>query len=93
MEARGFIFGSLAAWELGASFIPLRKPNKLPYKVESLSYDLEYGSAEVEIHKKDIKKAIVTLNKLGKYNFSQGTVVRKNKVIAIEGKYGTERML
>ena len=43
--------------------------------------------------KKDIKKAIVTLNKLSKYNFSQGTVVRKNKVIAIEGKYGTERML
>ena len=43
--------------------------------------------------KKDIKKAIVTLNKLGKYNFSQGTVVRNNKVIAIEGKGGTEKML
>jgi adenine phosphoribosyltransferase len=50
MEARGFIFGSLAAWELGISFIPLRKPNKLPYDVESLSYDLEYGSATLEIH-------------------------------------------
>ena len=43
--------------------------------------------------KQDIKKAIITLNKLGKYNFSQGTVVRKNKVIAIEGRGGTERML
>ena len=43
--------------------------------------------------KKDITKAIVTLNKLGKYNFSQGTVVRNNKVIAIEGKGGTEKML
>ena len=43
--------------------------------------------------KKDIKKAIVTLNRLGKYNFSQGTVVRKNKVIAIEGRGGTEKML
>ena len=42
---------------------------------------------------KDIKKAMSTLSKLGKYNFSQGTVVRNNKVIAIEGKGGTERML
>ena len=43
--------------------------------------------------KKDIKKAIVTLNRLGKYNFSQGTVVRNNKVLAIEGRGGTEKML
>ena len=50
MEARGFIFGSLAAWELGIGFIPLRKPGKLPYDVQSVSYDLEYGSAELEIH-------------------------------------------
>ncbi|MFT7460536.1 MAG: adenine phosphoribosyltransferase [Planctomycetota bacterium] len=50
MEARGFIFGSLAAWELGVGFVPLRKPGKLPYAVKSASYDLEYGSAELEIH-------------------------------------------
>ena len=50
MEARGFIFGSLAAWELGVSFIPLRKPKKLPYDVKSLSYNLEYGTAALEIH-------------------------------------------
>ena len=43
--------------------------------------------------KKDIKKAISTLSKLGKYTFSQGTVVRNNKVVAIEGKGGTEKML
>ena len=43
--------------------------------------------------KKDIIKAIRTLNKLGKYNYSQGTVVRNKKVIAIEGKGGTEKML
>ena len=42
---------------------------------------------------KDIKKAISTLSKLGKYTFSQGTVVRNNKVVAVEGKDGTERML
>ena len=41
----------------------------------------------------DIKKAIKTLNNLGKYNFSQGVVVRNNKIIAIEGKGGTEKML
>lgn len=50
MEARGFIFGSLVAWELGIPFIPLRKPGKLPYDVQSISYDLEYGSAELEVH-------------------------------------------
>ena len=43
--------------------------------------------------KKNITKAIRTLNKLGKYNFSQGTVVRNRKVIAIEGRGGTEKML
>jgi len=50
MEARGFIFGSLVAWELGVGFVPLRKPGKLPYDVHSVSYDLEYGSASLEAH-------------------------------------------
>lgn len=50
MEARGFIFGSLVAWELGVGFVPLRKPGKLPYDVQSVSYDLEYGSATLEAH-------------------------------------------
>ncbi len=50
MEARGFIFGSLVAWELGVGFVPLRKPGKLPYDVQNVSYDLEYGSAELEVH-------------------------------------------
>ena len=43
--------------------------------------------------KKDIKKAMSTLSKLGKYNFSQGAVVRNRKIIAIEGRGGTEKML
>ena len=50
MEARGFIFGSLVAWELAIPFIPLRKPGKLPHDVQSVSYDLEYGSATLEAH-------------------------------------------
>jgi adenine phosphoribosyltransferase len=50
MEARGFIFGALVAWELGVGFVPLRKPGKLPHDVQSVEYDLEYGSASLEIH-------------------------------------------
>ncbi len=50
MEARGFIFGSLAAWDLGIGFVPLRKPGKLPHDVHSVSYDLEYGSTSLEVH-------------------------------------------
>lgn len=50
MEARGFIFGSLAAWEMRVGFVPLRKPGKLPYQVEREAYQLEYGSAALEIH-------------------------------------------
>lgn len=51
MEARGFIFGSLVASELGVGFVPLRKPGKLPHDVHSVSYDLEYGSASLEVHR------------------------------------------
>ena len=50
MEARGFIFGSLVAWELGVGFIPLRKPGKLPYDVQSAPYELEYGTTALEVH-------------------------------------------
>lgn len=50
MEARGFIFGSLVAWQLGVGFIPLRKPGKLPYDVQSVDYSLEYGQASLEAH-------------------------------------------
>ena len=50
MEARGFIFGALAAQELNVGFVPLRKPGKLPYDVQSVSYDMEYGSTSLEAH-------------------------------------------
>lgn len=50
IEARGFIFGCLAAGELGVGFVPLRKTGKLPYDAISASYDLEYGTAELEVH-------------------------------------------
>lgn len=51
MEARGFIFGSLAAWQLGTGFVPLRKPGKLPHEVEAVTYALEYGTASLEVHR------------------------------------------
>lgn len=50
MEARGFVFGSLVAWELGLGFVPLRKPGKLPYDVQTVAYDLEYGTAALQVH-------------------------------------------
>lgn len=50
-ESRGFIFGVPIAYALGKPFIPARKKGKLPCETISVSYDLEYGSAEVEMHK------------------------------------------
>ena len=50
MESRGFIFASPLAYQLGAGFVPARKPNKLPSVKESVSYDLEYGQDALEIH-------------------------------------------
>jgi len=55
MEARGFIFGSLAARDLNVGFIPFRKPGKLPYDTESITYSLEYGDATLEVHTDAIK--------------------------------------
>jgi adenine phosphoribosyltransferase len=56
IEARGFIFGPALAYHLGAGFVPVRKPKKLPAEVESWSYDLEYGKDTLEIHKDAIGK-------------------------------------
>ena len=50
IEARGFIFGSALAYALGAGFILVRKPGKLPYKTFQKTYSLEYGTDTVEIH-------------------------------------------
>tara|TARA_Y100001934_G_C11925103_1_gene573094 strand:+ start:16 stop:543 length:528 start_codon:yes stop_codon:yes gene_type:complete len=55
VESRGFFFGTLIANRLKVPFIPVRKKGKLPYKTISYKYDLEYGSAEVEMHLDSIK--------------------------------------
>jgi adenine phosphoribosyltransferase len=49
-EARGFIFAAPLALELDASFVPVRKPGKLPFDTEAFHYELEYGTDSLEIH-------------------------------------------
>ncbi len=49
-EARGFIFGGAVACELGAGFVPVRKPGKLPHETAEETYELEYGTDALEIH-------------------------------------------
>jgi len=51
IEARGFIFAPALAYALGAGFVPVRKPKKLPAECVSASYDLEYGSDSLEMHR------------------------------------------
>ena len=50
IDARGFVFGSAVAYELGVGFVPIRKRGKLPYRTEVAKYSLEYGEAEIEMH-------------------------------------------
>ena len=56
MEARGFIFAPALAYRLNAGFVPIRKPGKLPAETAKVSYDLEYGSNVLEVHKDAIQK-------------------------------------
>ncbi len=55
IEARGYIFGAPLAYQLGAGFVPIRKPGKLPAKTISESYELEYGTNSLEMHEDGIE--------------------------------------
>jgi adenine phosphoribosyltransferase len=55
LDARGFIIGSVLAYELGIGFVPIRKKGKLPFTTVAESYELEYGSATVEMHTDAVK--------------------------------------
>jgi adenine phosphoribosyltransferase len=55
VEARGFLFGAPLALELGARFVPVRKPGKLPHETRSYSYQLEYGEDTLEVHTDAVK--------------------------------------
>jgi len=56
MESRGFIFGAPLAMELGAAFVPARKPGKLPYESIGFEYELEYGTNRLEMHIDAVKE-------------------------------------
>jgi adenine phosphoribosyltransferase len=56
IEARGFIFGPALAYRLNAGFVPVRKPKKLPAETAKVTYDLEYGTDTLEIHKDAVQK-------------------------------------
>lgn len=51
VESRGFLFGAALAYELGIGFVPIRKKGKLPYHTVEQTYDLEYGTATIEVHR------------------------------------------
>ncbi len=55
LDARGFILGSVVAYELGVGFVPIRKKGKLPFHTVTETYELEYGSATVELHTDAVK--------------------------------------
>lgn len=55
IEARGYFFGAVLAEKLGAGFVPIRKPGKLPFDIASQSYALEYGTDTLEMHSDSIK--------------------------------------
>ncbi|MFN9298540.1 MAG: adenine phosphoribosyltransferase [Acidobacteriota bacterium] len=55
IEARGFFFAPAVAYALGAGFVPVRKPGKLPYRTKQMEYELEYGTDRLEIHEDAIQ--------------------------------------
>ena len=61
VEARGFIFGAAVAKRLGVGFVPIRKKGKLPFKTESVTYDLEYGTDTLEVHSDAVEKGAKVL--------------------------------
>ena len=56
IEARGFILAPVVAHQLGVAFVPVRKPGKLPWQTEKVSYALEYGEDSIEVHKDAVTK-------------------------------------
>jgi adenine phosphoribosyltransferase len=61
IESRGFIFGGAVAARLNATFVPVRKPGKLPFRTDKVSYSLEYGEAELEMHRDSLKEGASVL--------------------------------
>ena len=104
-ESRGFIFGVPVAYLLGKGFVPVRKKGKLPRETISRKYDLEYGQAEIEIHKDAIlpnQKVIIVDDLIATGGSAEATarlvedlggkVVRMVFVMELAGLKGRERL-
>jgi adenine phosphoribosyltransferase len=92
IDARGFLFGSAVAYELGVGFVPLRKKGRLPYKTESAKYSLEYGEAEMELHIDAIERGekIVLIDDLlatGGTSASAATLIKKVGGVLLEAQF------
>lgn len=104
-ESRGFVFGMPVAYAMNKGFIMVRKKGKLPRETISRSYDLEYGSATIEIHKEDIKpgQRVVVIDDLIATGGSAeaackliedvgGVVVKVLFLLELEGLKGREKL-
>jgi len=105
IEARGFIFAPALAYNLGAGFVPVRKPNKLPADTERISYELEYGMDTLEMHRDAVRPgmnvviaddllatggtALATVRLVEKLG---GKVAAISFVIELEGLKGRDRL-
>ncbi len=105
IEARGFIFAPALAYNLGAGFVPVRKPKKLPAETERISYELEYGLDTLEIHKDAVQPgmrvviaddllatggtALATIRLVEKLG---GTVAGASFVVELDGLKGRDRL-
>ena len=92
IDARGFLFGSAVAYELGIGFVPLRKKGRLPFKTQSAKYSLEYGEAEMELHVDAIEpgERIVLIDDLlatGGTSASAVTLIKKVGGVLIEAQF------
>jgi adenine phosphoribosyltransferase len=92
IDARGFLFGSAVAYELGVGFVPLRKKGRLPYKTESAKYSLEYGEAEMELHIDAIERGekIILIDDLlatGGTSASAATLIKKVGGVLVEAQF------
>jgi adenine phosphoribosyltransferase len=92
IDARGFLFGSAVAYELGIGLVPIRKKGKLPYKTERAAYTLEYGEAEMEMHIDSIERGerIVLIDDLlatGGTSASAVALVHKVGGVLVEAQF------
>jgi adenine phosphoribosyltransferase len=105
IESRGFIVGGALAYKLGAGFVPVRKPGKLPAQTHSITYDLEYGKDTLEIHKDALQPgdivllhddllatggtALASLNLIRNFNVAKSFV---SFIVELDGLNGRQRL-